>query len=580
MKLDSTVLNNIRNKVDIVEVISSYLPLTTRGKNYFGVCPFHDDHSPSMSVSKDKQIYTCFSCGATGNVFKFIQDYDHITFIESVKKCADMAGIEIDLKNNDENKQTIKFKELYEIYEISQKFYQNNINSSLGKKARDYLLAREITDKEIKKFEIGLSLNDYDLLVKLIKQKKFSDKDLLKSGLANDGDNGLYDIYRNRIMFPLHDINGRVIGYNGRNYQGETNNKYVNSKETEIFKKRDFLYNYHRARDVAREKKEIIIMEGPMDVIRASTIGIDNAIATLGTAFGSSQCNLINRLSKNIILCFDGDDAGLKATKSAINEFQKFGINPKIVRLPDGLDPDDYIRKFGKDKFLEQLKNAYNVMEFKELLLKKNINFNNTEDINNYITEMIKEINNIDDDILRELTINKLVEETKINKDLILKRINPLNKKEEIIIKPKIKKSNKYEKSVQSLLYYMLKESEVIKLYDKKITHIENDDYRHLAFQISAFYKQNGYIDVADLLTNLRDDEESIKTIGFISSLNLKDEYSIDEIEDYLENIKENNDLKRIDKYKTELAMSDDLQHKLELANKLIEFKLRSEEND
>jgi len=580
MKLDSTVLNNIRNKVDIVEVISSYLPLTTRGKNYFGVCPFHDDHSPSMSVSKDKQIYTCFSCGATGNVFKFIQDYDHITFIESVKKCADMAGIEIDLKNNDENKQTIKFKELYDIYEISQKFYQNNINSSLGKKARDYLLAREITDKEIKKFEIGLSLNDYDLLVKLIKQKKFSDKDLLKSGLANDGDNGLYDIYRNRIMFPLHDINGRVIGYNGRNYQGETNNKYVNSKETEIFKKRDFLYNYHRARDVAREKKEIIIMEGPMDVIRASTIGIDNAIATLGTAFGSSQCNLINRLSKNIILCFDGDDAGLKATKSAINEFQKFGINPKIVRLPDGLDPDDYIRKFGKDKFLEQLKNAYNVMEFKELLLKKNINFNNTEDINNYITEMIKEINNIDDDILRELTINKLVEETKINKDLILKKINPLNKKEEIIIKPKIKKSNKYEKSVQSLLYYMLKESEVIKLYDKKITHIENDDYRHLAFQISAFYKQNGYIDVADLLTNLRDDEESIKTIGFISSLNLKDEYSIDEIEDYLENIKENNDLKRIDKYKTELAMSDDLQHKLELANKLIEFKLRSEEND
>ena len=161
----------------------------------------------------------------------------------------------------------------------------------------------------------------------------------------------------------------------------------------------------------------------------------------------------------------------------------------KVIPLSDNLDPDDYIRKFGKDKFLEQLKNAYNVMEFKELLLKKNINFNNTEDINNYITEMIKEINNIDDDILRELTINKLVEETKINKDLILKKINPLNKKEEIIIKPKIKKSNKYEKSVQSLLYYMLKESEVIKLYDKKITHIENDDYRHLAFQISASTK-------------------------------------------------------------------------------------------
>lgn len=580
MKLDSSVLNNIRNKIDIVEIVSTYVPLTTRGKNYFGVCPFHDDHSPSMSVSKDRQIYTCFSCGATGNVFKFIQDFEHISFVESVKKCADLAGIELDIKNSNENSQNVKYKELYDIYEISNKFYQNNINSSQGKIARDYLLNRGITDKELKKFEIGLSLNDYDLLVKLLKQKKFSDKDLLKSGLANDGTSGLYDIYRNRIMFPLHDIQGRVIGYNGRIYQEENTNKYVNSKETEIFKKRDFLYNYHRAKDCARERKEIIIMEGPMDVIRASTIGIDNVVATLGTSFGSSQCNLIKRLSQNVILCFDGDEAGLKATKLAISELQKTGINPRIVRLPNQADPDDYIKNNGKEKFLELLSKAYNVLEFKEILLKKDINFNSTEDINNYINAMIVEINNINDEILRELTINKLVDETKISKDLILKKLNPIKEQKETIVKPKFRKTDKYEKSIQSLLYYMLKETEVIEIYDKKITHIENDDYRHLAFQISAFYKQNGYINVADLLTDLRDDEESVKTIGLITSLNMKDEYSLDEIEDYLNNIKESNDLKRIDKYKTELAMSNDLEQKLALAKKLIEFKLRSEEND
>lgn len=579
MKIDNTLINDIRNKIDIVEVVSSYLPLTTRGKNYFGVCPFHDDHSPSMSVSKDRQIYTCFSCGATGNVFKFIQDYEHITFLESVKKCADMCGIDLGI-NTSFDSTPKKNKELYEIYDISHKFYQNNINSSFGKEAKEYLYNRSLDDEIIKTFEIGLSLNDYDLLTKLLKKKNYSDKDLLKSGLCNDNENGLYDVYRNRIMFPLHDTNGHVIGYNGRAYTGEITNKYVNSKETEIFKKRDFLYNYHRAKDLARDKKEIIIMEGPMDVIRAHTVGVKNVVATLGTAFGPSQSNLIKRLSNNVILCFDGDDAGLKATKSAIVELQKVGINPKIVRLPNNADPDEYIKANGKDKFLEMLKKAYNVMEFKEILYKSEINLDSAEDMSKYIKSMIKEIDSIDDEILREISINRLSEETKISKDTI---ISKLSKKEEVKIEiPKAKKRNvnKYEKSVEYLLYYMLYNTEVIEMYDKKITHIKNEEYRHLAFQISAFYKENGYIDVADLLTEVRDDDVTVKAIGKITSLNLKNEYTEEEIDDYLNNIKENIELERIDKYKNEMAMSSDISKKIELANKLIEFKLRSEEND
>ncbi len=579
MKIDSELINEIRNKVDIVEIISSYLPLTTRGKNYFGVCPFHDDHSPSMSVSKEKQIYTCFSCGATGNVFNFIQDYEHITFVEAVKKCADMCGIDLKIKTSSDDKIIKKYKTIYDIYEISQKFYQNNINSSLGKKAKEYLYSRSLTDLEIKHFDIGLSLNENDMLVKLLKQKKFTDKDLLKSGLANANENDIYDVYRNRIMFPLHDLVGHVIGYNGRAYDDETTNRYVNSKETDLFKKRDFLYNYHRAKESARSKKQIIIMEGPMDVIRAYTIGIENVVATLGTSFSASQSNLIRRLSDNVILCFDGDAAGLKATKLAITELGKVGILPKIVLIPDNADPDEYIKNNGSEAFQNLLNKAIDIMEFKTILLKKETNLNSPEGVANYVKAMISEINKIDDDILKEVTINRLVDETKVSKDVIMSKLD--NKKKELVITPKKKqtKKNKYEKSVQCLIYYMLYNEEVIKMYDRKITHIKDDNYRHLAFQISAFYKKHGYIKVADLLSEV-DDVNTTKTIGSIVALELKDDYTKEEIDDYLNNIKEFNDLEKIDKYKSELAQANDINEKIQLANKLIAYKLRSEEND
>ena len=579
VKIDNSIINDIKNKIDILAVVSKYLSLTTRGKNYFAQCPFHDDHSPSLSVSKDRQMYTCWSCGATGNVFKFIQDYEHISFLESVKKCADMAGVELDIKLNDADSIPKKNKELYEIYDVSQKFYQNNINSSMGKEAKKYLYDRSLTDEEIKKFEIGLSLDEYDMLSKLLQKKNFSDKDLIKSGLVNANDEGLYDIYRGRIMFPLHDTNGHVIGYNGRIYRGETTNKYVNSKETELFKKSDYLYNYHRAKTVAREKKEIIVMEGPMDVIRASTIGYDNVVATLGTSnFGPTQANLVKRLSDNVIICFDGDDAGLKGTKSAIVELQKIGINPKIVRLPENLDPDDYIKKYGKEKFDEAISKAYDVLEFKEILLKKEINLDSVEDVSKYIKSMINEINKIDDDILRDLTINRLAEETRVSKDIILSKINVKDKIEEPIVR-KQTKLDKYKKSIEGLLYYMLEDTDAIELYDKKITYIPEDNYRHLGFQICAFYKKNGYIDVADLLTEIRDDEETVKTIGQITRLSLSDKNKKSAIDDYLKNIKEYTEKNKVDKYKSELAMSNNLDEKLALANKLIEYKLRSEEN-
>ena len=577
VKIDNNTLNEIRSNLDIVDIISNYLPLTSKGKNYFGVCPFHDDHSPSMSVSREKQIYTCFSCGATGNVFKFIQDYESIPFMEAVKKCADMAGIYIDVGQVKVNN---KHQDLYDIYELSQKFYQNNINTKKGERAKEYLHNRSLNDNVIKEFGIGLSLNEKDLLTKLLKSKKYDDNTLIRSGLVNENNYELNDVYRNRIMFPLYDLNGKIIGYNGRVYNGETENKYVNSKETDIFKKRELLYNYHRARDEARKKKQIIIMEGPMDVIRAYTIGVKNCVAALGTAFGKEQAMLVRKLSDNVILCFDGDDAGLKATKGAIVELNKLGITPKIVRLENNSDPDEYILKNGGQAFISKIDNPMNIMEFKESLLKKEYNLNNTEELANYINKMISEIDNIDDDILKEVSINKLSEETKVDINLLKSKLTKKEiKKEEIKPKKNIK-LNKYIKSEQNLIYYMLLDKDVIKMYEKKITHMPTDIYRHLAFQIDFFYKEYGYVNSADIITYLGDDIESIKALGEITSLNLSNEINYDEIEDYLNNIREYNEKNQANVYKDKIKSELDYKKKIELANKALEIRRRREEYD
>lgn len=573
---DNNLINEIRNSVDIVDVISSYIPLISRGKNYFGVCPFHDDHSPSMSVSKEKQIYTCFSRGATGNVFNFIQDYEKISFKEALKKCADKAGIDINIKSDNKK---MKNQDLYDVYSISQKFYQNNLNTEYGKKAIEYLYNREISDDAIKHFGLGLSLNENNSLANILKNKKYSLSFLVNSGLVTNSNN---DIFRNRIMFPLIDPNNRVVGYNGRIYNGEDLNRYVNSKETDVFKKREFLYNYNFAIDEVRKLKSVIIMEGPMDVIRSYQAGIKNVVATLGTAFSSEHALLIRRLRCEVVLCFDGDDAGIKGTKLAIQELTNIGIIPKVVLLDNGDDPDQAIRN-DLNSFKDKLDNPITIMEFKEHILHQNLNLSNPEELAKYVNNMLEEISKIDDEILKEITLNKLVLESKLDKELLLEKLSNLGKTETQNLelpKKENKKLNKYEKSERNLLYYMLHYTDVILMYDNKITHISNDHYRKLAFQISSFYKKNKYINVADLITELKDDDEAIKTIGELESLNLKEQYTNEEIDDYLANILSENLNNQMKIYKNELKKESNLDKQIEYANRLIEFKIRSEEND
>lgn len=535
--LSQEKITEIRNSVDIVEIISNYITLTPRGRNYFGVCPFHDDNHPSLSVNREKKIYKCFSCGATGTVFKFIMDYENVSFMEAVKKVADMGGMHVDIKAAPKVQTHNK---LNEIYDLSLKFYINNINTAAGKEARAYLANRGITDDIIKEFQIGLALNTKDKLSKLL-LKKFDEKDIMASGLVNKNAYGYLDLFYERIMFPLYDLNGNVVAYSGRIYNREDNSKYFNTRETSIFKKGELLYNYHRAKDVARQKNQIIIMEGFMDVIRAYTIDVKNVIATMGTAVTKTQALLIKKMAKEVILCFDGDEAGAKATMACADILLSIGVTPKVIRLEDNMDPDEYIKKYGKE-FEERVKNPISVMDFKLSYLKTGKNLSNPTDEAKYINEAIKEINKIDDDILRELTIKKVVQETGITEELILSKIT---NKEPAVIKqvndtPKVK-IDKYEKAERNLIYYMLRSPEVIKMYNAKVTYMPTKEYRLLAREIKMFYSENGFINEADLIDYVECDDDLVKTINKVEEANLSDNYSLEEIEDYIKVIKDHN---------------------------------------
>ena len=560
----NTELQEIRNSVDIVDVVSSYLNLTAHGKNYFGVCPFHDDHSPSMCVSKEKQIYTCFVCGATGNVFQFIKEYENISFTEAVKKVALIGGFEVKI---DEMKPLKKESNLYDIYNLTNKIYQLNLNTTMGISAKEYLKKRGIDDTIIKEFGIGLSLTKGNIYEALIK-KGFDNKDIIKSGLANE--NG-YDLYRNRIMFPLWDLNGKVVGFSGRIYNGENAPKYINSKETEIFKKGELLYNYHRARNECRRKNEVIIMEGFMDVISAYTHGITNVVAAMGTAITSSNAHLISRMAKNIILCFDGDDAGIMAANACTNELLKLNVFPNIVVLDKtkGKDPDEYIKNNGIEAFKEKLSHPLSVMEFKEFYNKKGVDLGDTTSKAEYVKKMILEIDNIKDSILREVSINKLAEETNLGIDFIKSQLKNEIKEEKKIEFKKELNLQKYEKAEIDLIYYMLKDSKVILQYEVKKIYLPTEKYRFLVRQICAFYQKYGKIDVADFLTFIADDKEMIKVLGEITSRDLKETYSKEEIEDYIKCIDEYNRSIEISNLKQKMKESIDYNEKIALAKKI-----------
>lgn len=563
------IVEEVRRKANIVDVISEYIPLSKNGKNYVGVCPFHDDSNPSMFVSPDKQIFKCFACGVGGNVFNFVMNYEHLSFKETLKLLGDKFGI--DTKVNI-GKKTESDPSL-EAYEIVTKYYENSLFTNKGVDALKYLNGRSISDEIIREFRIGYSPNE-DVVTKMLVSKHFSYDTLVNIGITTKTDYGYRDFFFNRIMFPICDHENRVVACSGRIFNGEKTSKYINTKETKHFRKGSILYNYYRAKEYALKEKSIIITEGFFDVIRCYTAGFKNVIATMGTAVTEEHVKAIRKLSTNIILLFDGDNAGAKATYSCGNILMKNGIVPKVVRLGE-YDPDEYILKFGPEGFKTIMSHPISFMEFKLDYLKQNRDMTKIADLSSYVNDVIEEINKMDDLVLRDITIDKISRELGIDKSIITSRLENNQKKEKKVIQPKVKKLNKYDKASYKIIYYMLNSEDIINIYQNRGIVFNENIYRDLANEILYFYKNNGKISSADLISYLNEKKELVDIIVDVESMNYDEKYNIEEIEDCINLLKKYAIQREIDRLNDNLKKELDISKKAEILNKILELKKR-----
>ena len=566
-------ITEIRKKADIVEVIGSYINLAPQGKNYFGICPFHNDHSPSLSVSREKQIYKCFTCLASGNVFTFVQNYENISFIEAVKKVADKINYKLDIKDKIVNKNS----KYYELMDLSNKIFVNNLNSNLGLKAKEYLInERHLSEEAIKEFNIGLALNDNNLN-KLLSSKGYSDKDIIEMSLANKTDKGLLDMFRNRITFPICNHEGKIIAYSARIYQNEDTSKYINSKESVIFKKGYTFYNYDKCRLEALKIKSVILVEGQMDAIRVYTSGFKNVIASMGTAITSNHINLLKKLNAKVILMMDNDNAGEKSTILNGEELIKNNIEVSVVRLTGEKDPDSFILKNGADAFRDALKGEISFFDFKLRYLKKDKNLNKADELAEYINKIIDELNKSDDDILKSVTINKIAEDYNIDKRILegkLVKITP--RIDSVVVKRKRPKLNQYHQAAEAILYLMMNDPKFIRKYKIELNYFPEEKYKLIANDILAYKEINGEFDIADFMTYINDLEYKEDIYRILNDY--QDKILPEEFDNFVAIINKWIRESKIDKLKEQLKNETDVKKQEELNDLIIKIKKGSED--
>ncbi len=566
-------ITEIRKKADIVEVIGSYINLAPQGKNYFGICPFHNDHSPSLSVSREKQIYKCFTCLASGNVFTFVQNYENISFIEAVKKVADKINYKLDIKDKIVNKNS----KYYELMDLSNKIFVNNLNSNLGLKAKEYLInERHLSEEAIKEFNIGLALNDNNLN-KLLSSKGYSDKDIIEMSLANKTDNGLLDMFRNRITFPICNHEGKIIAYSARIYQNEDTSKYINSKESVIFKKGYTFYNYDKCRLEALKIKSVILVEGQMDAIRVYTSGFKNVIASMGTAITSNHISLLKKLNAKVILMMDNDNAGEKSTILNGEELIKNNIEVSVVRLTGEKDPDSFILKNGADAFRDALKGEISFFDFKLRYLKKDKNLNKADELAEYINKIIDELNKSDDDILKSVTINKIAEDYNIDKKILegkLVKITP--RIDSVVVKRKRPKLNQYHQAAEAILYLMMNDPKFIRKYKIELNYFPEEKYKLIANDILAYKEINGEFDIADFMTYINDLEYKEDIYRILNDY--QDKILPEEFDNFVAIINKWIRESKIDKLKEQLKNETDVKKQEELNDLIIKIKKGSED--
>lgn len=448
VRYSEELIEEIKNSNDIVDVISQYVNLKRSGRNFFGLCPFHKEKSPSFSVSPDKQIFHCFGCGAGGNVIHFISKIENADFKEAIGILANRAGIELPTLNNYEDNKTALLKsKVYEINQIAAEFYHQNLYKPTSRIGQEYIKKRKLDNRTLKSFLIGYSGN-FDELYRILKQKGFTEEEILASSLVNKTDDGKYiDRFRKRVMFPIQDTRNKVIAFGGR-VTDDSKPKYINSPENIVYSKGRHLFGLNIAK--RGELKNIIIVEGYMDAISLYQRGITNVVASLGTALTEAQGRLLRRYSERVTIGYDSDGAGQAATLRGLEILQNIGCDVRILQISGAKDPDEYVIKYGPERFLKCVEQAISLVEFKVKMLKQSLNLDNINDKIKFLNQVAKILSNVTNSIERELYVEKIANEYNVSKEAIYGEVNKLiyakNTGEKTLEKPIVKKEIKKEK--------------------------------------------------------------------------------------------------------------------------------------
>ena len=424
LRYSDEIIEEIRQNNDVVDIISQYVHLTRKGRNYFGLCPFHNEKSPSFSVSPDRQIFHCFGCGVGGNVYTFLMKIEGITFKEALEQLAERANIQLQTLTSgaDTAKEELKAK-VYKVNEFTAEFYHQNLYKPNAKMAQEYVKKRKLNQETLEAYKIGFS-GKFDELYKALKQQGFREKEILESGLVNKNDNGTYiDRYRNRLMFPICDARGKVIAFGGR-VLDDSKPKYINSPENIVYSKGRHLFGLNVAKKYS--SKKLLIVEGYMDVISLHQRGIENVVGALGTALTEQQGWLLRKSTEQVILGFDADGAGQTAVARSMEILQNMGCDMRVLQIEGAKDPDEFIVKFGEGRFKLAMENAISLVEFKVKNLRKDINLENAADKIKFLNEIAKILAKVENTIEREIYIEKIAKGYNISKEAIFAEVNKL----------------------------------------------------------------------------------------------------------------------------------------------------------
>lgn len=426
-RYNDEILDEIRSRNDIVSTISQYMTLKRKGRNYFGLCPFHNEKSPSFSVSPDKQIFHCFGCGVGGDVINFVKKIENIGFLDSVRLLAEKSGIQLPNDISKAEEENIKLKNrVYKINELAAKFYHENLYKPTSKIAQDYIKKRKLNNATLKSFLMGYASNSSNELLRFLKEQGFTEEELLASCLIGKSDRGYYDKFRNRLMIPIRDERGRFIAFGGR-VLDDSKPKYINSPENIVYSKGRNLFGLNVAREGVHEPlKRLLIVEGYMDAISLYQRGITNVVASLGTALTDSQGRLLRRNTEQVILGYDADGAGQQAIIRGMEILKSMDIDIRILQISGAKDPDEYVLKFGPEKMVKAMDEAISAIEFKIKVLRANLDLNNVNDKVKFLTEIAKILSNVDNNIEREVYIDRISKVYEISKNAIVSEVDKL----------------------------------------------------------------------------------------------------------------------------------------------------------